>query len=338
MSRSDRRATEVETWTDLALTVALALLAIVPAFLPGEQGVWEVLRVPLGFLLVFLLPGYAITAALHPGRGPDSRWTETENGSPTREGGPTGIERLVLSIGLSVVTVPLVGLVWNFAPQGIAIQRVLGSLAGVVAAAAVIAAYRRLRLEPAARFHLPLKRVSVALRTALEGSTERQTGLNVAIALMVVFAVVGVGAAVALPKEGEQYTELYLLSEDSESDSLSASDYPSNFTAGESRDLYVGIGNHEGRSTTYTVVVELQRLEADGGDRTVAEETRLDRFETTVAPNETERLRRAITPTSTLTGENLRLAFLLYKGEPPSDPTVSNAYREVHLWVTVSAD
>jgi hypothetical protein len=27
----------------------------------------------------------------------------------------------------------------------------------------------------------------------------------------------------------------------------------------------------------------------------------------------------------------------LYRGQPPADPTVENAYREVHLWVNVSA-
>jgi len=38
----------------------------------------------------------------------------------------------------------------------------------------------------------------------------------------------------------------------------------------------------------------------------------------------------------TLPGERLRLVYLLYKGDPPAEPTVENAYREVHLWVNVS--
>jgi uncharacterized membrane protein len=41
--------------------------------------------------------------------------------------------------------------------------------------------------------------------------------------------------------------------------------------------------------------------------------------------------------TPTLTGQRLRLAYLLYRGSPPPDPTVENAYREVHLWINVSA-
>lgn len=36
-------------------------------------------------------------------------------------------------------------------------------------------------------------------------------------------------------------------------------------------------------------------------------------------------------------GERLRLAFLLYQNEPPAQPTVDNVYRELHLWVNVSA-
>ena len=38
-----------------------------------------------------------------------------------------------------------------------------------------------------------------------------------------------------------------------------------------------------------------------------------------------------------MAGENLRLTFLLYRGQAPQDTTVENAYRELHLWVNVSA-
>lgn len=336
MNETQRRGTAVETWTDLVAVVAAALLTVAPAFLAGEQGIWEVLRVPLGFALVFFLPGYALTAALHPGRDPGGQWRGPSDGLIGGGPEPSALERVVLSVGLSVVTVPLVSLVWNFSPQGIAIQRILGSLTAVVVVAAAVAAYRRFRLDAELRFRVPFGRLATDLLAGLKGPTGRQTGLNVVVALLVVVAVVGVGAAVTLPKDGERYTELYLLSEDPASGDLTANGYPTNFTAGESRDLHVGIGNRETETTTYTVVVKLQRLETSDGERTVVEETTLDRFEATVEPGRREQIRRTITPDSAVTGDDLRLAFLLYEGPPPSNPTMTNAYREVHVWVDVS--
>lgn len=58
-------------------------------------------------------------------------------------------------------------------------------------------------------------------------------------------------------------------------------------------------------------------------------------FETTLADNETWTQQHSVAPT--MTGERLRLTYLLYKGEAPPEPTVGGAYREVHLWVNVMA-
>jgi len=325
------------TWLDLVATVVLALLTTVPVLMSGEQGPLELLRVPLGFVFVFFLPGYAIQSALYPASGLDTHdQFSARMGTGKTKHGPTPLERLVLSVGLSLVTVPLVGLVWNFTPWGIAIQQVLGSLAAVVVVAAVVGAYRRAKLLPQDRFYLPLERISTEYWPALDGGTTREKRLNIAVAVLVVLAVIGVGTAIAMPKDGEAYTELYLLSEDPESGTLTASEYPATFSPGESQELHVGIGNRETHSATYTVVVKLQELEAATGERTVVEETELDRFSATIESGQSERISRTITPDSSVTGQNLRLVFLLYEGTPAADPSVSNAYREVHLWVSVS--
>jgi hypothetical protein len=39
-----------------------------------------------------------------------------------------------------------------------------------------------------------------------------------------------------------------------------------------------------------------------------------------------------------MTGERLRLTYLLYRGAPPQTPTTDNAYRELHLWVNVTQE
>ena len=101
------------------------------------------------------------------------------------------------------------------------------------------------------------------------------------------------------------------------------------------RPLVVGVGNQEHEPVAYTVVVELQDVRVADNTSTVAGETELDRFGLRLAHNETRQLDYTVEPT--MTGTRLRLAFLLYRGGPPADPTVANAYREVHLWVNVSA-
>lgn len=62
----------------------------------------------------------------------------------------------------------------------------------------------------------------------------------------------------------------------------------------------------------------------------------LDRFSTPeLASNETWRTTYDVTPT--LLGTRLRLVFLLYKDDPSPTPTIETAYRELHLWINVSA-
>ncbi|WP_415087806.1 DUF1616 domain-containing protein [Natronomonas sp.] len=47
---------------------------------------------------------------------------------------------------------------------------------------------------------------------------------------------------------------------------------------------------------------------------------------------------RNITVSDELTGTDLRLSFLLYDGDVPAQPTRENAYRNLHLWISVEDD
>lgn len=136
------------------------------------------------------------------------------------------------------------------------------------------------------------------------------------------------------PSTGESFSEFYLLAEEKDGE-LVADDYPTEFVAGESRSLVVGIGNQEHRTTAYTVVVELNRVQIQDNSTQVLDEERLRTFETRLAHNETWERPHTVTPE--LTGEILRLTYLLYREEPPENPTTDNAYRELHLWVNVTA-
>ncbi|MEZ0320052.1 MAG: DUF1616 domain-containing protein [Pyrobaculum sp.] len=104
-------------WLVLALTAASAAAA-----LAGEGPI----RYILGAFYVLFLPGYAVVEALYP-RGDEL----------------TPLERLALSIGLSLAVVPLIGLVLNYSPWGIRLLPVVASIAAVSTPLLIYAAWRK---------------------------------------------------------------------------------------------------------------------------------------------------------------------------------------------------
>jgi uncharacterized membrane protein len=326
---------------DLAAVVVLTLATVFAVVTPGVSE--TPLRVVLGLPFVLFLPGYALIAALFPEAGvsPDEdvvHESDAGDGDPAEEAGERegidGIERVALSFGLSIAVVPLVGLVLNFTPFGIRLAPILASVSGLTLVLTAVAARRRRQLPEEERFRVPYRDWLAAGRAELfEPDSQVDAALNVLLALSVVLAAASVTYAVAVPKQGESFSELYLLTEQ-ENGSLVADDYPTEFTAGESQPLVVGVGNHEHRSQSYTLVVEIQDVQIANNSTTVLADRELRRLQTEVANGEDWRQRLDIAPT--LTGERLRLAFMLYKGEAPAAPSAESAYREVHLWVNVS--
>jgi uncharacterized membrane protein len=319
----------------LVAVIAVVIVTLGAVFLPVLSE--SPLRILVGLPFVLFIPGYAFIAALFPEAGSRSA-SDTSNGDDDADAdgrGIDGIERVALSFGLSIAVVPLIGLVLNFTPWGIRLVPIMLSVSGFTLIATAVAARRRRALPAAERFTVPYRAWVAAGRTELFEPETRTDGiLNVVLVLSLVLAVSSVGYAVAVPQQGEQFSEFYLLTEGPD-DELVADDYPTEFTAGEPQSLYVGIGNQEYESVQYTVVVAIQDVRFVNNESEVREEQRLRTFETTVAHNETWQLNHTVAPT--LTGERLRLTYFLYKGEAPQNPTVDNAYRELHLWVNVTA-
>jgi uncharacterized membrane protein len=296
------------------------------------------LRVVVGLPFVLFIPGYAFIAALFPEAG-ESPTSEKE--ADDREDDPyedrtgiDGIERVALAFGTSIAIVPLLGLVLNFTPWGIRLVPIVVAISGFTLAVTAIAAQRRWDLPPEERFRIPYERWLADARAELfEPDSQTDAALNVLLAISVVLAVASVGYAVAVPQQGESFSEFYLLTEDENGD-LVADEYPTEFTRGESRTLVVGIGNHEHERTNYSVVVELHRVQVQNNSTSVLAVEELDRYRTQLASNETWHLKHNVTPT--MTGRDLRLTYLLYRGDAPANPSVDTAYRELHLWINVT--
>lgn len=287
-------------------------------------------RTALLLPLVIAFPGYVVLALLFP---------ETSIEDDDRDGGDRlatidSVERAVLSVAVSAAVVPLVAFGLNYTDLGIALEPLSVAVGGLIVGLAFFGLSRRVALSPAERYEAPLlawmattwsrflgsSRDSLRARTPLEPTTDTRGMLNLlfVVSLLAFAGTVGY-AAVTPPGDGEPFTELYIVQQTGDGE-YTSEDLPDQLSTGEATTLYAGVGNHEGVAMPYTVVVTLDGREVDRVSGEVpAGETR--RFETTIQPSQT--------------GEDVRLSFLLYRGEVPANPTPENAYRDVHLFVTV---
>jgi uncharacterized membrane protein len=324
---------------DLTALLGWVIFVNLAVFLPVVRE--TPLRVVLGLPFVLFIPGYALIAALFPEAGESPTESESEQATAATDGSGTisdrgidGIERVALSFGLSIAVVPLIGLVLNFTPWGIRLVPIMVAVSGFTVGMTALAASRRWALPPEDQFSVPYRAWVNSVRTELFEPTSRTDSvLNVILVLSVLLAVGSVGYAVAVPKEGESFSEFYLLMED-DSGELVADGYPTDFQRGEPQELVVGVGNQEHETVDYTVVAEIQRVDIVDNETRIQETTELRRFQTTVQNNETWQRQHTVAPR--MTGERLRLQYLLYRGDPGQQLNRSDAYRELHLWVNVT--
>jgi len=272
--------------TDLALAIAWALATTLIVLLAPFA---EPARIGLGLVFVLFLPGYVLVAALYPRRDDLDL-----------------VERLALSLGLSIAVVPLIGLGLNYSPWGIRLNPILAFLTLFIVLAASVAMYRRLMLPSAEAMGIP---VNLALpKWPRVRMADRFLGLLLVLAL----AGLGVGAYfLATSSTGsEEFTEFYVLGPGGK-----AEGYPRAVDAGDKFTLILGVVNHEGEEASYRVQATIAgRLAASLDSLHLANK---------------EKWERPLTLTATQPGSNQKVEFVLYKGDNDVP------YRTLHLWLDV---
>lgn len=339
-TRTDRSA------IDLAGVLVLVSLATIVSLLPETRG--GPLQFVLGLPLAVFVPGYALVSAVFPRRSGTDRpspgswgdsapgsWSGPAGGERTRSwlspDAPAGIrplERVALSVLLSVVVVAVVALAAALAPVGITPEATVAGVAAVTVPATAVAASRRRRLPPDERFGVPVAGWFGGRWSS--GSTSLRGAILVLVVLAsLLIATVAVGYATTQSDGG---VEFYLLADGGDGEGLVAGEYPEELEPRESASIVAAVENHEPSATDYEVVVTLEHLEGDA-ENDSAEPVELDRSQRTVDPD--ERWTEVITvPPEHVTGD-LRLEFSLYEGTAPDDPASEEPLRDLQLTVEV---
>ena len=134
--------------------------------------------------------------------------------------------------------------------------------------------------------------------------------LTVVLIISVILAISVTAYVIITPKEGEKFTEFYILGPGGE-----AEDYPTNLKVGEEGKVLIGVVNHEYANFTYQLEVRLN------GEVIGEKSIELMHNETWENPFVFQ---------SVEAGEDQKLEFLLYKEDK------KEIYRTLHLWVDVT--
>ena len=121
---------------DLLVTIGFVVVAAVIITVPPLSS--SPLRVVVGFPLLLFIPGYLLVSTLFP-----------------RNDEIDAVERVALSIGLSICIVVFVGLCLNYTPWGIRLGAILLALSAFILVFTALSAFRRIHVLESERF-MPL--------------------------------------------------------------------------------------------------------------------------------------------------------------------------------------
>jgi len=247
-------------------------------------------RVVLGLPFVLFFPGYVLIAALYP-----------------RRSDLDGVERVALSLGLSLAVVPLIGLVLNYTPWGIRLTPILVSLALFIALCSAVAVRQRMRHSIAERF-------AGDIRPLLQAA-KNLPWLSLVLASVVIGVLLFAGFRFGVlggSRVGETFTEFYVLGPGGK-----AEGYPRRLLVGDSSPVILGVINHEGHAARYRVEIQagIDRIASYGPFSLADGEKRENRVG--IAP------RRP--------GKQVKVEFALFMDG------AQGPYRNLHLWVDVLA-
>jgi uncharacterized membrane protein len=267
-----------------------SLLVILSLFLLVLVSDLTMIRTILGLPFVLLLPGYLLTAVLFP------KADDLE-----------GLERAVLSVGLSIIIVPLIGLLQNYLSSGISLLPMMLSLTFLNIMLAVLGWRRRKKLPEEKRFVLTLQ---VKLIKWVEKSKGTKF-IDASLLITGLCLLVTVFYLLVSPKIGASFTEFYITGQNGV-----AAGYQEQLQAGEYGVVRAGVINNEQQKAEYRIEIRV-----DG------------ELIQTIGPislKHLEKWENTLNFKATKPKEAVKVEFLLFKDNQNATP-----YRQLKLWVKV---
>ncbi|HJH29363.1 MAG TPA: DUF1616 domain-containing protein [Methanosarcinaceae archaeon] len=280
--------------SDLQIASVLTLLTFIFVLVPPLEQLF--IRTILGLIMVLFLPGYALIAALFIGKDDLD-----------------AIERIALSFGLSIAVVPLLGLGLNYTPFGIRLVPIIITLSFFTISMLAIAFIRRGSLPKDEQFSVPFQKIYASIKHEINTKPESKIDriLTIILVISIIASVSMLVYVVVTPKQGEKFTEFYILGPEGMADN-----YPTKLLIGHTSNVIVGVVNHEYETIDYTIKFIL------------ANET-LNSLQFQLGHNSTWEQNIEFTPEHT--GNDSKLNIFLYR-----DNNFTESYRSLHLWIDIT--
>jgi uncharacterized membrane protein len=293
----------------LIVDILSVLLTLSIVFFPST-----VLRVVLGLPFLLFFPGYTLAAALF-----------------VVEDSMDAIQKLALSVGMSMAVVAAICFGLNYTPWGIRLEPVLLSVTGFILVTSAIALARRARVPGGAFSN------EIALDLPAPGYSGLNVTLSVVLAVVMLGTLVTLGYALATPKVGEKSTDFYILGVNGK-----AQDYPAEFIMDRGKvtqvvygDGTVATGSVSGSVTLAIVNREQQQLDyfvrmtVDGVPASIEFGGVAGGFLGPVRLQAGEKWENAIGIAPQHLGDNQKVELLLFKGID------ARPQSSLHFWIMV---
>lgn len=294
----------------LIIDILSVLLIISIIFIPST-----IAQVILGLPFLLFFPGYTLVAALF-----------------VKKEGMHNIERIALSVVISIAVVALIGFGLNYTSWGIRLVQVLYSITAFVFLMSAIALIRRAWI---------LKTIKFTTEFSLILPKSGGNIFNKSVSIILIIAIFGalgaLGYAMVTTKLGERFTEFYILGINGK-----AQDYPTEYIIDNgkvTRVIYsdgtldpisgsgkvtLGIVNHEQKTIIYSV-----KMTIDDKQVNIYFDGTITDILGPIDLQQGEKWENEIGIVPLHTGENQKVELLLFKG---TETTPEDSLR---IWINV---
>ncbi len=241
-------------------------------------------KVLIGLPYVLFVPGYLMTTVFFP---------KSDN--------IEGFARLTLSVGLSIIIVPLIGLINNYLPWGITLLPMMISLTVFNIIFIVLGWLIRKKLPAKQRF---------SIQSILKQEFKKNRIMN-SLMLFVCFTIlITLICIIFAPNKSDCFTQFYITGQDG-----TASGYPKILTTGKAEFVKLNVENNENKKTDYKIVIKID------GSITQTKNISL---------NHLEKWDDVISIISNTPKDAVKVDFVLYK-----DNEFKTPYRQLYFWIKV---